>query len=303
MAYVPPHLRNRNKENEQPDAPAKIESPRIGNRRPDSSSSTTTTSQDDGSPSLPGSAASYSGTLNASAQDPSRLTYILIFHDSNPRWKDLKVIYTKSRINLLPGCPTSEDVETELDTIIQPQDSASFVRIQRQGGSIRVQSHEISKYDPQSVTDETDADEQDVQAVTALKPLTEPIAIFEQVSAERGQQNGNFKFAGWHRVLTVTYHQPFSQGVAQMLMQKWRKTDSFGNKTEEKRGASEWFGSLKHHWADVKLVSDEEAIKELSAPKIGTASLEQQSNSGKTVNTMLAEMRLSGAGNKAGDAS
>lgn len=325
MAYVPPHLRNRNKENEQPVASAKSQISSLGDLPPGHKNNTRPVAKsfsryddrlvshndiqdhywplnEDGSPSLPRTSTSYTGILNASARDPSRLTYILIFYDSNPRWEDIKVIYSKTRIDLLPGCPTREVPATTINAGIQTQHSANFVRIELPNGSVRVQSHEVAEANPSTAHDDDDADGPDVRATTVLKPLTEPIAVFEQVRAGRTQDR-TFMFAGWHRVLTTAYHKPFSQGLTEMLMQKWNKRDSFGKKTEEKRDASQWRSSLSHHWADVKLVSDEEADKQLSAPEIKITSPEQPSNNGKTVNELLTEMRMTNSGNRDGDPS
>ncbi|KAG8165592.1 hypothetical protein KVR01_004144 [Diaporthe batatas] len=43
------------------------------------------------------------GTLNASAQEPDRLKYVMLFRDANPRWESHGVIFVKSKLHILPG--------------------------------------------------------------------------------------------------------------------------------------------------------------------------------------------------------
>lgn len=41
-------------------------------------------------------------TLNASAQNPSQLKYVILHLDQNPRWKSDGIIFVKSNLTLLP---------------------------------------------------------------------------------------------------------------------------------------------------------------------------------------------------------
>lgn len=43
------------------------------------------------------------GTLNASAAEPEKLKYVMLFEGANPRWHSDGLIFVKTSLNLLPG--------------------------------------------------------------------------------------------------------------------------------------------------------------------------------------------------------
>lgn len=81
-----------------------------------------------------------------------------------------------------------------------------------------------------------------------------------------------------------------------MLEQKWAKTDRFGAPIKIERSGIEWQKSLGYRWAVVKLAKDEDADKEKGTPSIEKIPERQPQVPQRSVNEMLAEMRLKDSG-------
>lgn len=101
MAYVPPHLRKKST-NEKPS-----ETPLKASRSHSESSDNLLTLFDLHCHFWSRTHEEHVGrsiqsTLNASAQSPSLLTYIVLHFDQNPRWKSDGIIFVKSNLIFLP---------------------------------------------------------------------------------------------------------------------------------------------------------------------------------------------------------
>lgn len=78
-----------------------------------------------------------------------------------------------------------------------------------------------------------------------------------------------------------------------MLQQKWETRDKFGNVKQRQRDATAWEESMKHRWAILQLMRDEEADKAKGPPTI--KKLEEELPRKKSDNELLQEMRLGDA--------
>lgn len=116
-----------------------------------------------------------------------------------------------------------------------------------------------------------------------------PIAVFKQVV--KAQAGRSYKFEGWNKIALIDYLEPNSPELVRMLEQKWTKTK--GSKTtQEARSSESWQKSLSLKWAVVKLVKDEVAEAERGVPKIERKLNEEPPQPRKSVNEMLAELRV-----------
>lgn len=83
-----------------------------------------------------------------------------------------------------------------------------------------------------------------------------------------------------------------------MLEQKWTKTKG-GKTIQEARSSESWQKSLSLKWAVVKFVKDEVAEAERGVPKIERKPDEEPQQPRKSVNEMLAELRVNDVTNTA----
>lgn len=66
-----------------------------------------------------------SRTLHASAAEPNKLAYLILFQGANPRWDSDGIIFTKSRLDLLPTASTDS----------KPPDSTTPIAVFKQKGT------------------------------------------------------------------------------------------------------------------------------------------------------------------------
>lgn len=83
-----------------------------------------TTDGDQNSP-TPFIATMHHSTLNSSALDRDKLTYVMLFKHANPRWNSDGIIFVKSSLHLLPGGGRFKDLDTEASFAITGQMSCS----------------------------------------------------------------------------------------------------------------------------------------------------------------------------------
>lgn len=256
MAYVPPHLRNKINAT----APAKQR-----DSSPDQHSPAEIRNHFWPTPEPGGEACADSKTLHASAASPDSLAYVLLFEGANPQWPTHHIIFTKTSLDLLPT------------HLIDPPDGDSQAdNSQRRDSMARV--------DPPTVSELAS----EAQAI-------QPIAVFEQVRLQ-AKKGRSFTFAGWFRVQRVALLEPGSPALVRMLEQKWTKKDRYGNPVPIKRDTAGWKASLAHRWAVVKMIKDEVAEKERGKPVIERLESEEgDAGGGKSVNEMLAAMRMGGS--------
>jgi len=299
MAYVPPHLRGKAKENKLPTfATAQSEDDAS---RPPSNFRSRNQTRDVSSLSCPKDIVDHFwpvndhteraieqkpsdiGTLNPSASSPDGVAIILLFLDSNPRWKDDCIIFTKTSIDLLPRSTQMKAVTTS-DAACNQNETSTSGRNEN--------AEEASTSEPATHT--TSNNMSGDQHSSIPKQSSDAIAVFEQVRG--GRRGYSFGFSGWYRIVRTAFLEPNSADLKRMLEQKWQVTDEYGHVAQKERDERYWQLSLSKRWAVVKLEKDEESDRIKGEPKIERVSREhdarQGATGGKSVNELLAEMRV-----------
>ncbi|KAI7545579.1 hypothetical protein KC331_g6133 [Hortaea werneckii] len=231
-----------------------------------------------------------SRTLHDSSTSPGRLAYVFLFNQANPRWESDYIIYTKSNLDLLPA-----ELADELEA--SPDDAARSATSPqpKAGDTVDQAKHEAKQHTfPQRSHTKSEASWPSNKGDIS-KDSNGPIAIFKQVQRSKEQRTHAFNFEGWFKIERLAFLEPQSPELIRMLQQKWQKTDRFGNVVQRKRDEKGWQESLSQRWAVIKFAKDQEAMEEFSTPKIER--IEEEENHKKphkTVNEILAEMRLGG---------
>lgn len=167
-------------------------------------------------------------------------------------------------------------------------------------------------------TRETKADEEigDYKETASHLPSIEPIeytppdhpaiALFEECRKQGDslwERNGRFIFVGWYKVGHVELVSPRSKELVQMLKRKWEWRNHLGNLVPiRNRSAAAWEEALTSEWAIVKFkaLDASEAPPPPAIKKLHSEAAELMGAvEPKSVNEMLAEMRLKDRAKKA----
>ena len=267
--YVPPHLRNKSVSNVKPELPPE----------PPISSDASLTLEEinnyfwpikdlDGENNNSHSLhiETKGRTLHDSMAREGQLAYVILYWEANPRWESDNIIFTKSRLDLLPKAPTSNGA-----TAVNPGEKET---------TDGTKNDEISNGSPHQNREAN---------------ACRPIAVFKEVSSKRVTRD--YQFEGWYKIERISFLEPHSPELVRMLEQKWSKTDKRGFTKVQERTGSGWNESLGYRWAVLKLAEHEAAKRELGSPKIERLLDRSPKPNGaraprKSVNEMLAEMRL-----------
>ena len=225
-----------------------------------------------------------SKTLHDAASTPGQLAYLFLFKDANPRWETDKLVYTKSSLEMLP--PVSDQ---ETPTI--PHQNPIITDV-TPGDPPETAGTPAADHD---TTNEAATPADGDNAPVHKGDPDAPVAIFKQVHSSK--QSRSFTFEGWYRIERITYLEPHSLDLGRMLNQKWTWRDRYGHEIKRERDASAWQASLSMRWAVVKFAKHDEAHRERGVPRIERLpdpSEESQPVRRKTINELLAEMRLEG---------
>ncbi|KAF2427719.1 hypothetical protein EJ08DRAFT_699457 [Tothia fuscella] len=327
VAYVPPHLRNKTAVASKPDTPSKQEDNFFTVRdilyhycRKDDENRDT-------------AADSTQATLNATPDSKGKLAYVCLFHDSNPRWESGNIIFVKSNLGLLPGYGEAEkpwgkvsgEVEkpwgkvsgedsgigaeegvektgdgkiTGGDAEIKREDAKpSDEDEKRTAGMIKEPQPPPGHHDSTQKASEPALPLQDIPALDITPTATTPIAVFEE-------QSQGFLFLGYYKITNIALLVPFSTALTRMLEQKWQpKFDKYRKSKQKARDAESWKKSFSVEWAVIRFEKMVEGGEEdvPAAPKIENAPVIGRGRgdaSGKSVNEMLAELRVNEGGAK-----
>lgn len=246
------------------------------------------------------------GTLNASAAEPDKLKYVMLFEDANPRWHSDGLIFVKTNLNLLPGSEQfSDDKASEMTST---NDTDAEHNLAEQGVRCRADLDEL-KEDCKTEMSSTEKQIDDVKAENTSVSNSRrvnadnsgstytpdlslynlgPIAIFEQV----GGRNGAFRFLGYHKLGRLVFLAPHSQELLRMLEQKFTMVDRLGQVKQQQRSRNSWEASMGHRWAVIKLEKDGEADAALLPPDIKIRERRENTLPRKSVNELLKDMRL-----------
>ncbi|OQV06515.1 hypothetical protein CLAIMM_11070 [Cladophialophora immunda] len=212
-------------------------------------------------------------TLHDSAATPGELSYVLLFKDANPRWQDDGIIFTKSSLELLPA---------ELaDTAKQQGATDGTAAEHRNTGSTSNGSGHMKNGGDEAVGQEHGGVKQDDKLASAPPTQADdsqhlregqrqrPVAVFSQLRRSSTDSSRHFNFAGYYRIVHLSFLPPHSAELVRMLEQKWSsKNPRTGQVRQRQRDASAWQESLKMRWAVVKFERDEEAMQSLGPVKV-----------------------------------
>lgn len=268
-------------------------------------------------------------TLNNSAERPFELTWLLLHKGQNPRWKTDNIVFAKTSLNLLPDYFEKKDKTIREWEKHDPQDS----NIEDQSSSLKQSSLDVQESRPRPTAEQNDHHEDqnadgsspevpkdaenvdtafDVESIESYtrrrqlrinsapaidwepsaQPPLPPIAVFHEAHQKE------YRFIGWYTISRVTILAPYSQELVRMLEQKWTVLDRFGNpKKEVGRDSSGWQRSLAYEWAVVKFEKTE-GQDTPAPPSIEHAIPPEPEPPRKSVNELLAEMRLADKGNR-----
>lgn len=189
-------------------------------------------------------------TLNSSTASPDQLAWIKLFQGANPRWASDRIIFVKTNLDLLPTLsPSESSIDDDSAKQSLPSSENSGGQRERQEQQHPSKSVATESKDPVSM---------------AMPTLSEPVAVFEQI--RRGTHN--FHFGSWYRVNQVQYLKPQSQELIRMLSLKWEYKDRRGHVQQRQRDEKGWQESLKHRWAVIQMVRDEEAGRDRGGPAV-----------------------------------
>ncbi|KIX94101.1 uncharacterized protein Z520_10127 [Fonsecaea multimorphosa CBS 102226] len=213
-------------------------------------------------------------TLHDSAATPGSLSYVLLFKDANPRWQDDGIIFTKSSLELLPADladKTEENGATD-GTAAEVLKATSTLNgndheNESANEAVGPEKPEANQDEKLGSTPHAEADK--IQHPPRHQHQGQPIAVFNQLRRSQTDSSRTFQFAGYYRIVRLTFLQPHSAALVRMLEQKWSlKNPRTGQVRQRQRDASAWQESLKMRWAVVKFERDEEAMKSLGVLKI-----------------------------------
>lgn len=237
----------------------------------------------------------HQGTLNASADAPDQLKYVMLFKDANPRWNSDGIIFVKSSLHLLPGAEKFEpNVEDKEQQNLDDENNNSNGAAPSAGDNEQpISSAADGTTDSATATTEQEGTDNSMFTPDLSLYDCGPIAVFEQLS-EKGGKKGGFQFLGYHKITRLQFLAPCSDQLHRMLLQKFYAVDARDRIVKQKRSRQAWAESMSYRWAVMKLEKDEET--ETPAPKIefsvrkppGRKPREPK----KTVNELLKEMRL-----------
>ena len=279
MAYIPPNLRKKSTGSVQPEAPPVApQDPYDRNLTLDEIKNHFWPSNGDvEEESKPTHDSCKGKLLHDSSQAPGKLAYVVLYWGANPHWNSKNIIFTKSSLELLP----KEFAE-------QPQDDAAS------GADQKTNRHTsgVNIEDRSNVSASNDV--QDSQSKNA-----KPSAVFKQMSAKH--QTRGYQFEGWYIVDDLQFLEPNSPELIRMLEQKRSRQDKHSNTYMPQRRGADWDKSLGYRRCVVKLKIDKNACRDKGEPQIerlpepAPRSARKSSTANKSVNEMLAELRMKDA--------
>ena len=164
-------------------------------------------------------------TLHDSAKKPDELAYIILFHNSNPRWFKERIIFAKTNLNLLPGHGQSDENTV---TEVSSQESQPSSSPPNKSNNARSQAGPTGPIIP-------------VYLETSKK------------SRSQSAESRSFVFHGYFRLARVDFLKPQSPALVRMLEQKWEVQHGWKAGQTKQRIAEAWAESLRHEWAVVQM--------------------------------------------------
>ncbi|KAI4952714.1 hypothetical protein J4E91_003186 [Alternaria rosae] len=242
----------------------------------------------------------HGATLNASAENPTGLSWVLLFAGANTRWIEDGFIFARSNLDLLPAIILPHEIE--------PVTTGAVVKKQlndlNKGGEAMspTNSEATNEHHGQSPSEQP-------QKLAATKPLLiqpnegvpvahQPIAVFSQ---SIGPATRSFKFLGWYKIGRLQVFEPGSNDLSDMLTKKWERKSKNGTISSRWGDPKGWKDNLSCQWAAIKMDEDEGTMRSRGVPKMRRPIDHDEMtgrSGGPTVDEMFGEMKL-GDGSKA----
>ncbi|KAL7621471.1 hypothetical protein AAE478_008794 [Parahypoxylon ruwenzoriense] len=225
-----------------------------------------------------------SSTFHDAEAHQGQLSYVLLFHGANTRWATDRIIFAKSRLELLPEYAAKKAEYGEWP-LPQPLKSAQLPKAEETNTPGATSTTEdgpdadASSQPAAEVSNEND-NARPVSTAADSSPIVEkenpeppspfpaippidyvpsapfhPIAAFEEHRRYSPYGDTSFAFAGWYKIVRINVLAPRSAELVRMQHQKWERRDRWGNVVGGKGGARDtagWNAALAREWAVVK---------------------------------------------------
>lgn len=161
----------------------------------------------------------HGATLNASAENPTGLSWVLLFACANTRWIEDGFIFARSSLDLLPAIILPHEIE--------PVTTGAVVK--KQLNDLNKGGEAMSPTKSEATNeDHGQSPSEQPQKLAATKPLLiqpnegvpvahQPIAVFSQ---SIGPATRSFKFLGWYKIDRLQVFEPGSNDLSDMLTKR-----------------------------------------------------------------------------------
>ena len=199
-----------------------------------------------------------SQTLHDSAANPGKISYVYLYSKQNPRWLRDRILFVKSRLDLLE--PYIDTTKLDGEEFAKKSDSGDVA----DEGENRP-DEQNSKLENNEKTDVAERDKCEGRETPATEAVAEKLdrpvfPVFEQHSSCSPL---HMRHAGWFRVLRVDMLKPNSPELERMLRQKWEPEGSDENHHPHRRRRrrlktrtryeEQWVASISRPWAVIQL--------------------------------------------------
>jgi len=236
----------------------------------------------------------HGATLNASAENPNELSWVLLFAGANIRWFENELLFAKSNLDLLPAIILPHEIE--------PLTTVAVVKKQLHGLSTGGEAMSPTNSEAtDGVHGQSSSDQP--QNLAATKPLPiqpnegvpvehQPIAVFSQ---SIGPATRSFEFLGWYKIGRLQAFKPGSNDLSDMLTKKWGKKSKNGAVRSTLGDPKGWEDNMSCQWVAIKMDKDERTMRSRGVPKIRrTIGHDKMTGrgGGQTVDEVFVEMKL-----------
>ncbi|KAI1615195.1 hypothetical protein EDD37DRAFT_305054 [Exophiala viscosa] len=224
-------------------------------------------------------------TLHDAAAAPGVLGYMILTYGTSPRWRNDRIVFVKSNLDLLLN-PAEVEIEgaTEHDGQVQALVTSSSAPEPVPAPSMddiagtttttitttsAISYTNISEEDNETQAHSANEHEAEPQSQMTNRSAT-PIAVFLQTSpfppSTSALNDRSFAFEGWFHISSLAILQPRSADLMRMLDQKFFVPAGPDEVRDALRSRDDWQTGFNKRWAVIKLEQVKEAGHE--APKI-----------------------------------
>ncbi|TIA34345.1 hypothetical protein D6C78_06926 [Aureobasidium pullulans] len=198
-------------------------------------------------------------TLNASADQPDNLMFVVLFKSAYKNWYRHGIVYAKTDLHLLPGYELPYPLEGNDELMEDCGDDGSDSDMYSVSDLIDLRSRAVSaaslrvelssnSSNPSTPSTSEHADKEGTYRLPSSHPeVFPPIALFSQV-LPLDRVHG-FKFLGWHEISETEFFAPDTPELIDMLQRK-------GDRIAWESGVE------RCEWAKIRLIRDEATERE-----------------------------------------